>query len=57
LTLRGVFKIKSAEDEKRKPVPLDQVEPAKDNRQAFCDRCDELRLDLVARRTPRLPLP
>jgi glutamate synthase (NADPH/NADH) large chain len=30
LTLRGLFKIKSAEDEKRKPVPLDQVEPAKD---------------------------
>src|SRR6058998_2821154 len=30
LTLRGLFKIKSAEDEKRKPVPLDEVEPAKD---------------------------
>src|SRR5438270_6526997 len=30
LTLRGLFRIKSAEDEKRKPVPLDQVEPAKD---------------------------
>src|SRR6202042_899597 len=30
LTLRGLFKVKSAEDEKRKPVPLDQVEPAKD---------------------------
>jgi glutamate synthase (NADPH) large chain len=30
LTLRGLFKIKPAEDEKRKPVPLDQVEPAKD---------------------------
>src|SRR5207342_551853 len=28
LTLRGLFKIKSAEDEKRKPVALDQVEPA-----------------------------
>jgi glutamate synthase (NADPH) large chain len=28
LTLRGLFKIKAAEDEKRKPVPLDQVEPA-----------------------------
>jgi len=28
LTLRGLFKIKSAEDEKRKPVPLDEVEPA-----------------------------
>src|SRR5204862_6333747 len=30
LTLRGLFKIKSAEDEKRTPVPLDEVEPAKD---------------------------
>src|ERR1700746_922563 len=30
LTLRGLFRIKSAEEEKRKPVPLDQVEPAKD---------------------------
>jgi glutamate synthase (NADPH/NADH) large chain len=30
VTLRGLFRIKSAEDEKRRPVPLDQVEPAKD---------------------------
>jgi glutamate synthase (NADPH) large chain len=30
LTLRGLFRIKTAEDEKRKPVPLDQVESAKD---------------------------
>src|SRR6267142_691683 len=30
LTLRGLFRIKTADDEKRKPVPLDQVEPAKD---------------------------
>src|SRR5665213_3388783 len=30
LTLRGLFKIKSAEDEKRKPVKLDEVEPAKE---------------------------
>jgi glutamate synthase (NADPH/NADH) large chain len=30
LTLRGLFKIKTAEDEKRKPVPLEEVEPAKD---------------------------
>ncbi len=27
---RGLFKIKTAEDEKRRPVPLDQVEPAKE---------------------------
>src|SRR5579863_7586992 len=30
LTLRGLFKLKAAEDEKRRPVPLDQVEPAKE---------------------------
>ena len=30
LTLRGLFRIKTAEDEKRKPIKLDQVEPAKD---------------------------
>jgi len=30
LTLRGLFRIKSAEEERRKPVPLDQVEQAKD---------------------------
>ncbi|MEO6381011.1 MAG: glutamate synthase-related protein, partial [Nitrobacter sp.] len=30
LTLRGLFKLKTAEDEKRKPVPLDEVESAKD---------------------------
>src|SRR6202040_3544789 len=30
VTLRGLFRIKTAEDEKRKPVPLSQVEPAKE---------------------------
>jgi len=30
VTLRGLFRIKSAEDEKRKPVPLAQVEPARE---------------------------
>src|SRR3984893_13507266 len=30
LTLRGLFRIKSAEDEKRKPVALELVEPAKE---------------------------
>src|SRR5487761_1533795 len=30
LTLRGLFKLKTAEDEKRKPVALDQVEPARE---------------------------
>ncbi len=30
LTLRGLFRIKTAEEDKRKPVPLDEVEPAVD---------------------------
>ncbi|HWK95029.1 MAG TPA: glutamate synthase large subunit [Pseudolabrys sp.] len=30
LTIRGLFTIKSAESDGRKPVPLDEVEPAKD---------------------------
>jgi glutamate synthase (NADPH/NADH) large chain len=29
LTIRGLFRIKSAEEDGRKPVPLDEVEPAK----------------------------
>src|SRR6476619_1223557 len=30
VTLRGLFRIKTAEEDKRKPIALDQVEPAKD---------------------------
>ncbi|EAQ35778.1 glutamine amidotransferase, class-II [Nitrobacter sp. Nb-311A] len=30
LTLRGLFRFKTAEDDKRKPVALDEVEPAKE---------------------------
>ncbi len=30
LTLRGLFRIRTAEDDGRKPVPLDEVEPASD---------------------------
>ena len=30
LTIRGLFRIKSAEEDGRKPVPIDEVEPAKD---------------------------
>ncbi len=29
-TIRGLFRIKSAEDDARKPVPIEEVEPAKD---------------------------
>jgi glutamate synthase (NADPH/NADH) large chain len=30
LTIRGLFRIKSAEDDDRKPVPIEEVEPAKE---------------------------
>ncbi len=30
LTIRGLFNLRTAEDDGRKPVPLDEVEPAKD---------------------------
>jgi glutamate synthase (NADPH/NADH) large chain len=30
LTIRGLFRLKKAEEDGRKPVPLDEVEPAKD---------------------------
>ena len=30
LTIRGLFRLKSAEDDGRKPVPLEEVEPAKE---------------------------
>jgi glutamate synthase (NADPH) large chain len=30
LTIRGLFRIKSAEEDGRKPVPIEEVEPAKD---------------------------
>jgi glutamate synthase (NADPH/NADH) large chain len=30
LTIRGMFRLKTAEDDKRKPVALDQVEPARE---------------------------
>ncbi|MFL5106088.1 MAG: glutamate synthase-related protein, partial [Xanthobacteraceae bacterium] len=30
LTIRGLFRIKSAEDDNRKPVPIEEVEPAKE---------------------------
>jgi glutamate synthase (NADPH/NADH) large chain len=30
LTIRGLFRVKSAEDDGREPIPLDQVEPAKE---------------------------
>ncbi|MGY3123307.1 glutamate synthase (NADPH/NADH) large chain [Bradyrhizobium sp. S3.14.4] len=47
LTLRGLFRIKNADEEKRKPIPIDQVEPAKDIVKRFATGCDELRLDLA----------
>ena len=47
LTLRGLFRIKTAEDEKRKPIKLDQVEPAKDIVKRFATGAMCVRLDLA----------
>jgi hypothetical protein len=30
LTIRGLFRLKSADEDGRKPVPIEEVEPAKD---------------------------
>ena len=57
MTMRGMFRIRSAEEMGRKPVPLDEVEPAVDDRQAVRHRRHELRLDHRARRTRRSPSP
>ena len=47
LTIRGMFSIKTAEEDGRTKVPLDEVESGKGDRQAFLDRRDVLRLDLA----------
>ncbi len=47
LTLRGLFKIKTAEDEKRKPVAARPGRAGQGDRQALRHRRDELRLDLA----------
>ena len=47
LTLRGLFRIKTAEDEKRKPVQARPGRAGQGHRQAFRHRRDELRLDLA----------
>ena len=47
LTIRGLFRIKSAEEDGRKPVPLEEVEPAKNIVQALRDRRHVVRLDLA----------
>ena len=46
-TIRGLFRIKDAEETAAQPVPLDEVEPAADDRQALLDRRDVVRLDLA----------
>ena len=35
-TIRGLFRIRSAEEAGRKPIPLDEVEPARDIVRRFC---------------------
>ena len=52
-TIRGLFKIKLAEETGRKPVPIDEVDAGRRHRQALLDRRDVVRLDLAARRIRR----
>ena len=47
LTIRGLFRIKSAEEDHRKPVPLEEVEPAKNIVRALRHRRHVVRLDLA----------
>ena len=47
LTIRGLFRLRSAEEDGRKPVPLEEVESAAVDRQALLDRRDVVRLDLA----------
>ncbi len=53
LTIRGLFRLKPAEEDGRRPVPLDEVEPASSHRQAVLDRRHVVRLDLA--RSPHDP--
>ena len=46
LTLRGLFRFKTAEDDSASPCPR-RGRAGEGNRQALCDRRDELRLDLA----------
>ena len=56
LTLRGLFKIKTAEDEKRKPVPIEEVESAADIVKRFATGA--MSYGSISRgRTPRSPSP
>ncbi len=47
MTMRGMFRIRSAESMGRKPVPIDEVEFGGINRHALLDRRHELRLDFA----------
>jgi glutamate synthase (NADPH/NADH) large chain len=44
-SIRGLFRIKTAEETGRKPVPIDEVEPASEIVKRFSTGRDELRLD------------
>ena len=56
-TIRGLFRIKAAEERGAQPVPLDEVEPAAEIVKRFSTGAMSLRLDLAARRTRRSPSP
>ena len=56
VTIRGLFRVKTAEEDGRKPVPIEEVEPAKNIvRASRPARCRSARSR--ARRTPRSPSP
>ena len=57
LTIRSLFRIKSAEEDGRQPVPLDEVEPAQGDRQALRHRRHVASARSAARRTRRSPSP
>ena len=53
MTIRGLFRIKGAEEIGRAPVPLDGGRARRRDREALLDRRHVVRLDLAARRTRR----
>ena len=55
LTIRGLFRIKTAEEDGRAPVPLDEVEPAASIVKRFATGAMSLWFDLARGRTPRSP--
>ena len=57
MTLRGLFRIKDAAELGRTPIPLEEVEPARRDRQALLDRAPCPSARSAARRIRRSPSP